>query len=449
MKSENIFKMKRMNSEVAKYIDEMQEISKFTYNEIQMRALTLINKELSHITKNSPFYCKKHKAGLMPDHIFQLQDLKNIEFTTKDDLKNNYPFGFLAVPMSEVIRYGESTGTTGKHTSSFMTRQDWEENIARVTNALLNYYSKDDVVFIMIPYELSFSSFDLEKSFWNIGATVVSIGAKNSICPMERIADMLINLKPSSIVCSPTRAIRVYDLLKQKGYDPKDVNLKNIFYIGETCSNAKLDKIKQLWGVELVNIYGSSETNSLSLPCEFGKQHLTEDRFHFEIINPDTGDVIKDGNVGELVVTTLTHQAFPLIRYRTGDIIELCMEECNCGSKLRTIKHLGRGIDIIRVNDRKIRKLQIEECALSTKGTGCNLIHYFEDNEIVIAVEVVDCNESDVLRYVKQAVKDQLDLNVKVQTLDKEMVYKVMDQSLKPGSINWDVNDIGLCEQVK
>ena len=438
MKSENITKMKSMNSEVTKYIGEMQKISTFTYQELQMRTLSLINDEIKHAIKNSPFYRKRYEDRGVPNQISKLEDLECIEFTTKDDLKENYPFGFLAVPMSEVIRYGESTGTTGKHTSSFMTRSDWEENISRVTHALLNYYTNEDVVFIMIPYELAFSSFDLEKSFWNIGATVVSVGAKNSICPMDRVAEMLIDLKPNSIVCSPTRAIRVYDLLKQKGNNPKEVNLKTIFYIGETCSNAKLEKIKKLWGVELVSVYGSSETNSLALPCELGNQHLTEDRFYFEIINTESGEIIKEGNVGELVVTTLTHRAFPLIRYRTGDIVELSTSECKCGSKFRTIKHLGRGIDTILISGKKISKLEVEECVLSVKGTGCNSIHYFKEDRLFIAVEVLDANELDVHNNIKKAVREKFDIDISVQTLDKEMVYKVMDQSLKPGSINWN-----------
>ncbi|MFF2910181.1 phenylacetate--CoA ligase family protein [Paenibacillus sp. NPDC057934] len=439
MKAEHSALMKEMNSEITRYLDELQAISQLSHDDLQERALTYIKKQLAHATRSSPFYQQKYNDGDMTDHIHDLKDMESIPYTTKNDLKEQYPYGFLAVPMSEVVRYGESTGTTGKHTSSFMTKQDWEENIARVTDALLHYYSRDDVVFIMIPYELAFASFDLEKAYWNIGATVVSVGAKNSICPMDRVAEMLMNLKPSSIVCSPTRAIRVYDLLKQKNYEPGDVNLKRIFYIGETCSNAKLEKLKQMWGVELVSVYGSSETNSLSLPCEHGQQHLAEDRFYFELIDSETGDVAPDREAGELVVTALTHQAFPLIRYRTGDLVKIQGTRCSCGSPFRTIRHLGRVYDRICVNNRYIQRLDLEECVLSVSGTGCNFIHYNKDSDLIIAVEIAQDYESvEVLRNVQEAVHRQFDIQVIVRMLDKERVYKVMDESLKPGSIDWN-----------
>lgn len=422
-------------SDMRKYINEIKECYSYSREELKNYALERINMELADIVKNVPYYKELREKGIFPDRVESLEEFAKIPFVTKEVLREQYPFGFLNGSMDRVVRYGESTGTSGKPTSSFMSKKDWEENIARVTLHLSNFFSKKDTVFIMIPFELAFSSVDMDKSLWNIGSCVVAIGVKNQVCSMERAAEMMVKVKPTALICSPTRAIRLYYLLKDKGYEPKSVGLKTILYIGETCSEAKLHKIKELWGVELTTIYGSTETNSIALPCEHNCSHLVEDRGYFELINPENGEFVKEE--GELVITTLRQEAFPLIRYRTGDYVRIEDKPCACGLNFRVIKHMGRCSDRNEINGHLFTKNDLENTVLSIKGTGCNFLQYVKDGELYIAVDIIEEEKEQVKRQIMEKLQDKYQITSNVYELNRKSYFEIVDSSLKPGSVDW------------
>lgn len=427
----------KLESDMRKYMDGIKQCYGFNREELNDYALKRINMELPVIVECTPYYKALYQEGKFPDKVHSLEEFAQIPFVTKQSLREQYPFGFLNGSMDQVVRYGESTGTSGSPTSSFMSKKDWEENIARVTLHLSNFFSKNDTVFIMIPFELAFSSVDMDKSLWNIGSCVVAIGAKNQVCPMDRVAEMMMKIKPTALICSPTRAIRLYYLLKEKGYEPEEVGLKTILYIGENCSDAKLDKIKEMWGVQLTTIYGSTETNSIALPCEHNRSHLAEDRSYFELVDPECGEVLKNGKEGELVITTLCHEAFPLIRYRTGDYVRIEDTPCTCGLSFRTIKHLGRYIDRKEVNGHPFMKNDLENSVLSVKGTGCNFIYSIKESELHIAVDIIADDKEAVKLQIIERLQDKYGIVSHVYELDRKKYFEIVDSSLKPGSIDY------------
>lgn len=256
---------------------------------------------------------------------------------------------------------------------------------------------------------------------------------------MERVADMMLKVRPTTLICSPTRAIRLYHLLKSRGCNMDDMPLKKIIYVGETCSDVKLEKIKKLWNVEMFSVYGSTETNSIALPCENNVSHLEEDRFYFELINPETGEILPDGEEGELVITTLLHKALPLIRYRTGDYVKFIKEPCSCGLHFRAIKHMGRCNDNVSINGRKIKKNVLEQCVLLVEGTGCNYVSFVKEDKLHIAIDVEDnFDQESVLQAVKDAIMNEFGVSAEVHILDLDEYFKVVDALLKPGSIDWN-----------
>lgn len=438
MNIDKIVKRCKLESDMRKYMDEIKKCYGFNREELKDNALKRINMELPVIVECTPYYKALYQEGNFPDKVDSLEEFEQIPFVTKQSLREQYPFGFLNGSMDQVVRYGESTGTSGSPTSSFMSKKDWEENIARVTLHLSNFFSKKDIVFIMIPFELAFSAVDMDKSLWNIGSCVVAIGAKNQVCPIDRVAEMMMKVKPTALICSPTRAIRLYYLLKEKGYEPEEVGLKTILYIGETCSDAKLDKIKEMWGgVQLTTIYGFTETNSIALPCEHNRSHLVEDRSYFELVDPKSGETLKNGKEGELVITTLRHEAFPLIRFRTGDYVRIEDTPCTCGLRFRTIKHLGRYMDRKELNGHLFMKNDLENSVLSIKGTGCNFMYSIEEGELQIAVDIIVDEKEAVKQQLIERLQDKYGAMPHVYELDRKKYFEVVDSSLKPGSIDW------------
>jgi len=435
MKIGNLEKLRNIKSYVD-YIEEIKLILQSSREELEKRILETLNIQLEYAGKNSPFYIERSKQGKMPRKIKALAELSEIQFTTKKDLRNAYPFGFIAVPRSRIIRYGESTGTTGSPTSSFMTRDEWERDNLWTTLSYMNFFSEEDMVFIAIPYELAFASVAFEKAFWNIGATVVAVGTLNMVCPWERTLKMMRVLHPSVLICTPTRALRLHDKLTEAGHDPGEVKLKTLFYAGETCSSAKLNKIAKLWNINILTAYGTTETNALSLPCQYGNQHLVEDRYYFEVIDPESGRPIEGKSRGELVITSLVAEAMPLIRYRTGDIVCIEEEPCPCGVPFRRLQHYGRYNEKITIGNNNILKIDLEEAILSVEGTGCYYAAAAEDDVLQILVELVGADKRRISEAVYDKVLKRFGVKPSVHEANREAFCKAMDNMLKPGSLS-------------
>lgn len=435
MKIVNLNKLKDIPSCI-KYYEEVKKILQSSRKELEERTIKALNHTIEHARRNSPFYIERFRKVHLSQKIKSLAELTEFPFTTKADSRSAYPFGFLAVPKSRIVRYGESTGTTGSPTSSFVTRDDWDRGNIWATLSYLNFFSSEDMIFNAVPYELAFSALDADKAFWNIGATVVGVGTLNMICPWERVIKMMSMLHPSVLICTPTRAMRLYDMFLDEEYSPEAVGLKTLFYIGETCSASKLKKIAKLWNVNLVTAYGTTETNSLSLPCQHGNQHLTENRFYFEVIDPAKEIPVKNGERGELVITSLASEAMPLVRYRTGDIVSLHSKACSCGIPFRTIQHYGRYDERIAIKDKVILKVDLEEAILKVKNTGCYYSFSIEDDKLNIMVEIVGDNKKEIIAAICKNVSQQFEISVSVQEINKALICKAMDRMLKPGSVS-------------
>lgn len=404
--------------------------------ELDKRNLQALNKALAYAAKNSPFYAKRFAAEGGVKSINELSEMAQFSFTTKYDLRKAYPLGMLAVPQAKLVRYGESTGTTGTPSSSFMTRNDWLRDNWWATLSYANFMSSEDMIFIAVPYELAFAAAATEMALWNIGVTVVAVGALNKICPWERTLRMMRELHPSILMCTPTRALRLFDMCLAKGYDPLKIGLKTIFYVGETCSEAKLNKIADLWGAKLLTAYGATETNSLSLPCARGQQHLVEDRFYFEVVDPETGKVVEGKTKsGELVITSLFSEALPLLRYRTGDIVRVDEGSCECGLPFRRMKHFGRYTEKVSVGGRSILKIDLEQNILAVAGTGCYYAVEVDGENLIVAVNVVGRDRQKVIGEVRDRIYDSYGIKALVDVKNKEVFCAAMDNMLKPGSL--------------
>lgn len=419
-------------------LERLRHFESFDRDQLDSWQLDQLNNMLKYCGDHSPFYRRRFTDWGAFQFLTELDDMRQLEFTLKEDLRSQYPFGFLAVPKSEIIRYGESTGTTGPPSSSFITFEDWATGNVRVVKALEPFFAPGDMVFIAIPYELGFASYDVDRALEDLGVAVVAVGTLNKICPFERVVEMMHVLHPTGLVCTPTRALRLNDMLVEKGYDPLEVGLKTLLYVGETCSAAKLGKIAELWNIRLTTAYGSTETNALALPCSEGRLHLTEDRHYFEVVHPETGERVPKGDMGELVLTSLLSKAMPLVRYRTGDLVCIEPEPCACGSALHVLSHLGRLNERLFIDGRPIYRIQLEELILSTPQTGIYYVIDIRDGELRIFVELVEGASVEVCENIKQRVRDAYGVPVSVRAVAKELITQAMDRMLKPGSVNID-----------
>ncbi|MFJ2744549.1 phenylacetate--CoA ligase family protein [Streptomyces sp. NPDC087440] len=397
--------------------------------------LTRLRESVTYALTSSPYY-RHHWSAHRATRFDSLDDIRTLPFTTKADLRAAYPFGLVAADRQEIVRYGESTGTTGSPTSAVITYEDWIRGNVAVERSVGHLFGPGDLVFIAIPYELAFASYDVDRALERVGAGVVAVGTLSRVCPFERMVEMMWTVKPTGLVCTPSRALRLYDLLKDSGRDPLEVGLRTFMYVGETCSPAKLSKIADLWGVRLSNAYGSTETNSLGLTCAEGALHLTEDRHLFEVIDPETAEPVADGTPGELVLTSLVSRAMPLLRYRTGDFVTVHRATCACGSPRRTLDHHGRVSEQLVVDGRRINKLALEDVVLSTKGSGLYWAAGVTHRGLEIRVEAESGDTARLCSEVAEHVTAAVGITPVVEPIDRDTVRRAMDRMLKPGSLS-------------
>lgn len=428
----------RYQSLRAAAIQEMERIDSFERPALDAWLLERLQEQLVHAYENSPFYRARRRSWGLPRRLEGLDFLARFPFTTKEELRDAYPFGLLAVPRSELIRYGESTGTTGRPTSSFITYEDWIRGNVWVEKAFRHRFSVEDVAFIAIPYELTFASYDIDRALEQVGVAVVAVGTLNQICPFPRLVEMMRDVHPTCLVCTPSRALRLFDMLRERGHDPLQVGLRKLLYVGETASPSRLRKLAELWQVELVTAYGSTETNSLALPCSQGKSHLVEGRYLFEVIDPEVGTSLGPGRLGELVLTSLGTQAMPLIRYRTGDLVLIEEEPCACGSPRRVLQHHGRVGEALALGERTLHKLHLEEVVLSAPGTGVYYVAGVRDGRLQVRVETTGDDAAEVCREVARRLREAYGVEASVAPVAREAITRAMDRMLKPGSLSLD-----------
>ena len=321
-----------------------------------------------------PYRKKMEEAGITPDDIKTLDDLKKLPFVTKADMRDNYPFGLFAVPKSELVRIHASSGTTGKPTVVGYTKGDmdtWTECVSRI--ACAGGASADDVAQICFGYGMFTGALGLHYGLENIGAAIVPSSTGNS----DKQIMFMKDVGTSLLVATPSYALRLAEVAREMGVDPKtDLGIKIALVGSEMLTDAMREEMHKWWGddVLVTSNYGMSELMGpgVSGECEYmDGMHINEDFFLPEIIDPETGEVLPEGEWGELVITCIKKEAIPLIRYRTKDITRLTYEKCRCGRTTCRMANLsGRSDDMLKIRGVNVFPSQIEEVVLSVDGLG-------------------------------------------------------------------------------
>ncbi|MGC8719310.1 MAG: phenylacetate--CoA ligase family protein [Thermodesulforhabdaceae bacterium] len=345
----------------------------------------------------SPFYRQQLiRAGLKPEDFKGIEDLSKIPFTTKQDLRNFYPYGFLCVPKDQLVRVHVSSGTTGQATAIFYTRRDiaaWAELMARCM--YMTGARPGDVFQNMTGYGLFTGGLGFHYGAELIGLLTVPSGAGNS----KRQLQLMRDFGTTIIHIIPSYALRFMDYLMEQGVDPrKDLNLRIAYLGAEPYSEEVRRRVEEFYGVKVFNSYGLSEMNGpgVAFECPFQNgMHLWEDSYIIEVVNPETGEPVPEGTIGELVLTTINREGMPLLRYRTRDLTRIIPGSCPCGRHHRRIDRIqGRADDMFIIKGVNIFPIQVEQVLMSIPEVGSNyrIILRREKNvdDMVVQVEVTD-----------------------------------------------------------
>jgi phenylacetate-CoA ligase len=332
--------------------------------------LERLRKGLDRISRTVPFYADRFRqSGITADDIKSLEDLSRLPLTTKDDLRVNYPFGLLAVPKNDVVRVHASSGTTGKPTVVAYTRGDlalWSELMARVYAAA--GVDRDDIVHNAYGYGLFTGGLGFHYGAELLGAAVVPASGGNT----RRQLMLMQDFGSTVLCCTPSYALLIAEVADEEGIDLRSFPLKVGLFGAEPWSDQMREEIEARLGIVALNVYGLSEVigPGVSMECSQKRgMHLFEDHFIPEIIDPDSCEPLQNGQTGELVLTCVTKEALPLIRYRTRDRTRLTFEECECGrSTVRMDRIVGRTDDMIIVRGVNVFPSQIETVLLQSGG---------------------------------------------------------------------------------
>ena len=348
-----------------------------TLSRAEMEALQLerLQETVKRVYEKVPYYrAKMQEAGVTPDDILSLADLQKLPFTTKQDMRDTYPFGLFAVPQDELVRIHASSGTTGKPTVVGYTREDletWTDCVARI--ACMGGASSKDVAQICFGYGMFTGALGLHYGLEKIGAAIVPSSTGNS----EKQLMYMKDFNTSLLVATPSYALRLAEVARELGLDPKtDLGIKTALVGSELLTDAMREEMHLAWGrdVNITSNYGMSELMGpgVSGEClEHCGMHINEDYFIPEIIDSNTGEVLPAGEKGELVITCITKEGLPLIRYRTKDVTRLYYEPCACGRTTCRMENLsGRSDDMLKIRGVNVFPGQIEEVVLSIPELG-------------------------------------------------------------------------------
>ena len=385
-----------------------------------------------------PFYKKTFdQAGIKPSDLKSLKDLRRLPFTNKIDLRDNYPFGLFAVPMEQVVRIHASSGTTGKSTVVGYTRRDintWAELMARSLAAAGAH--KNDIIHNAYGYGLFTGGLGVHYGAEKLGASVIPISGGNS----KRQIVIMQDFGSTVLTCTPSYALFLAETADEMGVDFKKLKLKVGIFGAEPWSEKMRDEIERKLNIQAIDIYGLSEVigPGVSIECLEAKRglHIFEDHFIPEIISPKTGEVLPYGQKGELVFTTITKEAFPLIRYRTRDISVLYPEPCKCGrTHVRMERVSGRSDDMLIIRGVNVFPSQIESVLMNIEGvephyllivdrqgTLDTLEVHVEVNEKVFSDEVK--NLQNLGRGIEKEIKDLLGVNAGVKLVEPKTIQR-------------------------
>ncbi len=396
-----------------------------------------LSRTVYHAYNNMPMYRKRmDEAGVKPEDIQSVSDLKKLPFTYKQDLRDNYPYGMFAVPPEELQRIHASSGTTGKQTVVGYTKHDvdiWAECVARALVAA--GADENDFVQVCYGYGLFTGGLGLHYGAEKMGATVIPASTGNT----ARQLTMLQDFKSSIICCTPSYALYLADSLRDLGIPLDSIHLKAGIFGAEPWTENMRREIEERLHIKAYDIYGLSEISgpgvAYDCECQNG-MHVNEDHFIIEIIDPITGEVLPDGEQGEVVFTCITKEALPLIRYRTHDIASITHEKCECGRTfVRMTKPCGRSDDMLIIRGVNVFPSQIESVLLSCGNVDPHYMIIVDrvnnTDTLEIQVEVSSANFSDKVRsfeamaaQISASMQSVLGLSAKITFVEPNTIQR-------------------------
>ena len=396
-----------------------------------------LSRTVYHAYNNMPMYRKRmDEAGVKPEDIQSVSDLKKLPFTYKQDLRDNYPYGMFAVPYSKLQRIHASSGTTGKQTVVGYTPHDvdiWAECAARAIVAAGG--TEEDFIQVCYGYGLFTGGLGLHYGAEKMGATVIPASTGNT----ARQLTMLQDFKSSIICCTPSYALYLADSLRDQGIPLDSIHLKAGIFGAEPWTENMRREIEERLHIKAYDIYGLSEISgpgvAYDCECQNG-MHVNEDHFIIEIIDPITGEVLPDGEQGEVVFTCITKEALPLIRYRTHDIASITHEKCECGRTfVRMTKPCGRSDDMLIIRGVNVFPSQIESVLLSCGNVDPHYMIIVDrvnnTDTLEIQVEVSSANFSDKVRsfeamaaQISASMQSVLGLSAKITFVEPNTIQR-------------------------
>ncbi len=370
-----------------------------------------LHSQISRVYHNVEFYRKKmQQLGIEPGDIQTIDDIVKLPFTTYEDLRDNYPYGLLAVPRTEIVRVQASSGTTGKPKLLCYTRKDidiWSECVARaMTMAGL---TRDDILQVGYGYGLFTGGLGAHYGAENLGAMVIPMSTGNT----QKLITMMIDCEVTAIACTPSYLLHVAEALEAQGLVDK-IKLKYAICGAEPWTDAMRDQIEKRLNIKAFDIYGLTEIMGPGVACDCEHRkglHIYEDHFYPEIIHPETLEQLPHGELGELCITTLTKEGMPLIRYRTRDLTSLEYGKCDCGRTMARIQRFrGRSDDMLVIRGVNVFPSQVEHALLTVAGTTPNYfitVDRVNNNDTFdVAIEVEERFFSDEVRVLEKLRND-------------------------------------------
>ena len=415
--------------------EEIETLPRVGLESIQLRRLQHLVARVYRTV--APYRRKMEAAGVRPEDIKTLADLRKLPFTVKNDLRDNYPFGLFTVPMEEIVRVHASSGTTGKSTVVGYTQKDietWANVMARALTCAGAH--RGDMVHNAYGYGLFTGGLGAHYGAERLGATVIPVSGGNT----KRQITIMKDFGSTVLLSTPSYALNLAEAMDALGVDPASLSLRVGIFGAEPWSENMREEVERKLNLKAVDIYGLSEVMGpgVAMEClqtERG-MHVFEDHFLPEIIDPDTGEVLPEGEKGELVFTTLTKEAFPIIRYRTKDISRLIYEPCACGRTLvRMEKVTGRTDDMLIIRGVNVFPSQVEHVLMSIEGVEPHyqIVVEREGNldTMTVQVEVSENIFSDEIRVLENLtrkiqveIKDLLGVTCKVKLVEPKTIQR-------------------------
>jgi len=410
-----------------------QKIETLDRAALERLQLQRLQDTVQRVAARVPFYQQKFaELGVKPDDIRSLANLRRLPFTTSADLRANYPAGMLAVSLDDTLRLHTSSGTTGKPKALFFSRQD-VDNAAELCarSFVMTGVTKKDVFQNMMTYGMFTGALVTHYGAEKVGCLVIPAGPGNS----ERQVMLMQDFRTTFIHLTPSYGLYLATFLEKHGVEPRrDLALRKAFVGAEAYTEETRRKIEEGLGVDVYNSYGLSEMNGPGIAFECEQKHgmhIWEDHFLIEIIDPQTGDPVADGQPGELVMTSLCREAMPLLRYRTRDITSIMLEPCACDRTHRRLNRItGRSDDMLIVRGVNIYPQQIERVLMAQSGVGRNYLIALEGlDEMTVKVELAEAGFDG---QVEHLMKLQSHLAEKLRA---EILIKPQVELLPPGSL--------------